>query len=608
MALSDFDQSYLDYESAASPYAGLQDYLLNRPVFERGPAPDTQLQKIRTSAPSYQESTERLNRQYKDLLEQQAATEQAQTQARETAITDLRDTLRQETADLGSSLVAERSEVVKALEDQLDNVKSSLAEETQTLRDQGIEERSEAQQQRQQIVDTLEQNLSQAKDELKQSQDALRQEQTAALGSLEERQGSIIGDLQGRIGDLNSNLDNISSTLRNEQSQLSDELREAQRGSVDAIQQNIDGLQSQLDSVSQSVADENTSQTNLLRDERDQLVSALETQIADLSGQVGNIPVDEIQNRISEISANAQSFQDTASTERKQLFDQLEAIKGSTVTEEDFQQLKGTFEQTGGMLQDAITAATGQRERLQSQIQSLQEAQLDPANIEAQRQAAITGAIDPLQQQIAQIQESIPQQVDTEALRKQITEEVLAGLPQQPTGNVQAPTVRVGPGVGGIDPYGQGGISTLPTTEGAAEMGATPFFDPGIGSEMGQGVTDPTGATFMPTQTNVQRRAVTGQPELPQANQSLLDKFNTSQAASDFGLSATFDPATGQYVTDIGGFGFTGDQRYKRQTPEEFAAQFAPKTKKPPAQQQAGIGLPINIGIGKQPLGRIKLR
>tara|TARA_R100000655_G_scaffold97991_1_gene141170 strand:- start:297 stop:2123 length:1827 start_codon:yes stop_codon:yes gene_type:complete len=608
MALSDFDQSYLDYESAASPYAGLQDYLLNRPVFERGPAPDTQLQKIRTSAPSYQESTERLNRQYKDLLEQQAATEQAQTQARETAITDLRDTLRQETADLGSSLVAERSEVVKALEDQLDNVKSSLAEETQTLRDQGIEERSEAQQQRQQIVDTLEQNLSQAKDELKQSQDALRQEQTAALGSLEERQGSIIGDLQGRIGDLNSNLDNISSTLRNEQSQLSDELREAQRGSVDAIQQNIDGLQSQLDSVSQSVADENTSQTNLLRDERDQLVSALETQIADLSGQVGNIPVDEIQNRISEISANAQSFQDTASTERKQLFDQLEAIKGSTVTEEDFQQLKGTFEQTGGMLQDAITAATGQRERLQSQIQSLQEAQLDPANIEAQRQAAITGAIDPLQQQIAQIQESIPQQVDTEALRKQITEEVLAGLPQQPTGNVQAPTVRVGPGVGGMDPYGQGGISTLPTTEGAAEMGATPFFDPGIGSEMGQGVTDPTGATFVPTQTNVQRRAVTGQPELPQANQSLLDKFNTSQAASDFGLSATFDPATGQYVTDIGGFGFTGDQRYKRQTPEEFAAQFAPKTKKPPAQQQAGIGLPINIGIGKQPLGRIKLR
>ena len=546
MAISDFDQSYLDYQSAASPYAGLQDYLLNRPVFDRGPAPDTQLQRLSTSAPtSYQQSPDRLNRQYNELLDQQAASQQEQTQARDTAISNLRDTLRQETSDLGSSLVAERSEVVKALEEQLDSVKSSLAEETQTLRDQGIEERGDAQQQRQEIVDTLEQNLSQAKDELKQSQDALRQEQTAALGSLEERQGSIIGDLQGRIGDLNSNLDNISSTLRDEQSQLSDELREAQRGSVDAIQQNIDGLQSQLDSVSQSVADENTSQTNLLRDERDQLVAALETQIADLSGQVGNIPVDEIESRINEISANTQSFQDTASNERKQLFDELEAIKGSTVTEEDFQQLKGTFEQTGGMLQDAITAATGQRERLQSQIQSLQEAQLDPANIEAQRQAAITGAIDPLQQQIAQIQQSIPQQVDTEALRKQITEEVLAGLPQQPITNVQAPTVSVGPGVGGMDPLGQGGISTLPTTEGAFEMGAKPYVDIGLGNEMGQGVVDATGAKFMQPQTNVQRRAVTGQPEPQQRT---------------------------------------------------------------PAQQQAGIGLPINIGIGKQPLGQIKLR
>ena len=560
MAISDFDQSYLDYQSAASPYAGLQDYLLNRPVFDRGPAPDTQLQRLSTSAPtSYQQSPDRLNRQYNELLDQQAASQQEQTQARDTAISNLRDTLRQETSDLGSSLVAERSEVVKALEEQLDSVKSSLAEETQTLRDQGIEERGDAQQQRQEIVDTLEQNLSQAKDELKQSQDALRQEQTAALGSLEERQGSIIGDLQGRIGDLNSNLDNISSTLRDEQSQLSDELREAQRGSVDAIQQNIDGLQSQLDSVSQSVADENTSQTNLLRDERDQLVAALETQIADLSGQVGNIPVDEIESRINEISANTQSFQDTASNERKQLFDELEAIKGSTVTEEDFQQLKGTFEQTGGMLQDAITAATGQRERLQSQIQSLQEAQLDPANIEAQRQAAITGAIDPLQQQITQIQQSIPQQVDTEALRKQITEEVLAGLPQQPITNVQAPTVSVGPGVGGMDPLGQGGISTLPTTEGAAEMGATPFYDTGL--NISDGRADQMGL-------------------IPGA--SMRDQIDY----------ANMQPMTPQ----------TNVQRKTDQPPPLKVRPYET------AQQQAGIGLPINIGIGKQPLGRIKLR
>ena len=154
-----------------------------------------------------------------------------------------------------------------------------------------------------------------------------------------------------------------------------------------------------------------------------------------------------------------------------------------------------------------------------------------------------------------------------------------------------------------MDPYGQGGYNTMPTTEGAAEMGATPFFDPGIGSEMGQGDIDPTGAAFVPPQTNVQRRGVTGQPELPQANQSLLDQFYASKGAQDFGLTASFDPATGQYVTDVGALGFSGDQRYKRQTPEEFAAQLAPKKKKPTAQQQAGIAPPpriknMPIGIG----------
>ena len=69
-------------------------------------------------------------------------------------------------------------------------------------------------------------------------------------------------------------------------------------------------------------------------------------------------------------------------------------------------------------------------------------------------------------------------QSDIDALRQQITQEVLAGLPQ-PTTNVQAPAVSVGPGAGGMDPYGQGGgYSTMPTTEGAAEMmGARPDYN-----------------------------------------------------------------------------------------------------------------------------------
>ena len=66
-------------------------------------------------------------------------------------------------------------------------------------------------------------------------------------------------------------------------------------------------------------------------------------------------------------------------------------------------------------------------------------------------------------------------------------------------------------------------------------------------------------------------------PPMPQANQGLLDQFAASQGAQDFGLTASFDPETGQYITDLGELGFTGDKRFKRQTPAEFAAQLAPK-------------------------------
>ena len=66
----------------------------------------------------------------------------------------------------------------------------------------------------------------------------------------------------------------------------------------------------------------------------------------------------------------------------------------------------------------------------------------------------------------------------------------------QPTTNVQAPAVSVGPGAGGMDPYGQGGgYSTLPTTEGAAEMmGARPDYSAAL--NMSDGMADAMG--FIP--------------------------------------------------------------------------------------------------------------
>ena len=107
----------------------------------------------------------------------------------------------------------------------------------------------------------------------------------------------------------------------------------------------------------------------------------------------------------------------------------------------------------------------------------------------------------------------------------------------------------------------------------------------------------PTGAyTTRPAEFDIQPVIPGPAPSANVADQSLLDQFNTSQAASDFGLSATFDPETNRYVTDIGGFGFTGDQRYKYQTPEEFAAQFdrADQARIGPQPQPGPMGGNVN--------------
>ncbi len=60
---------------------------------------------------------------------------------------------------------------------------------------------------------------------------------------------------------------------------------------------------------------------------------------------------------------------------------------------------------------------------------------------------------------------------------------------------------------------------------------------------------------------------------------ALVEQYNNSQAAQNFGLSVTYDPNTNEMVQDVGGFGFSGDNRYIRSSLEDFA-------------NQTGIGLP----------------
>ena len=434
---TDLDRAADEYASSTSPYSELQNYLLEQPVFNRDPRTQaSELPTLRSlDRPEYEQ--ERLAQQYEDLISSQREAEEAQRAEREQAISDLRTAIQEQTSTAEAAAAGERSALSAALEGRIQEARDAAAAE---------------------VAD----------------------------------QGTIIGDLKDRIGGLTQDLGGISQTIQEEQDKLSAELKESQSGAVDLIQGRINTLNDELAGVSQAVETETAAQSEALRGEREQIVQDLEGRIGTLRDQIENLPLPEIQSQIEGITTQSQNFADTARTERERLETDLRAALEGRAGQEEFETLKQEYERTGGMLQDAITQQTQRGERLAEQIGALESAQLDPAQIEQQRMAAITGAVDPIQSQIEKLRGEIPQQIDVDALRKQITEEVLAGMPQ-PMTNVQAPAVSVGPGVGGMDPYGQGGgYNTLPTTEGAAEMmGARPDYSAGL--NMSDGMADAMG-------------------------------------------------------------------------------------------------------------------
>ncbi len=687
MAESELDRAAAEYGSAASPYSALQDFLINRPVFDRGvrAAPTTptlrsldfaedetqrQEQQYREMlAEQKAEQDALLNERFEDLIQRQRDAESGQTAAREAAIskldelqnqarerglTDLADRLGQareagfdelenltreareqglgdleaalteaqqagqaqitqaqeasearqisardaalaelrqevgqETASAAAAQAAERSEVVKALEERLTGVKESLQAESETLKAQGIEERANIKAEQQKLVDTLQSNIDKARDELADSQQKVKEAQDQAIGSLEDRQTSLIDDVKSRISDLGSTLTDTKQEINQELDRRDEQLTGSQKAAAEAIQGEINSVRNDLVTIQGDIETETKAQTDALRMERETLLGNIENSVEVLQGNIEGLPIEEIQARLDSLKTEADDFVGTASEQRQDLFQKIEALKEGQISQgqvsesiqnalrdgtlspdqinsaldnlrtelgearaadienlravtetgradlssqisalnnalegrasaedlqllekalgeqaaglgaageeraelirqiglleeqgitqedleaalegrasladiealqaalegrasaADLESLRGDYQATGRLVEEALQSGQTQREGLEARIQDLQQAQLDPAQIEQQRQAAITGAIDPISQQIEALQGSIPQQIDVEALRQQITDEIMGKMPTAPT---VAPNVSAGITAGG---------------------------------------------------------------------------------------------------------------------------------------------------------------
>ena len=467
---SDLARAIAEYSNPMTSYSALEDYLMQRPVFDRGPREAVRLPQLRRlEAIEPQINTAAT---FRDLLEEQRTQQET---ARQTEIDALRDLLREELSTTAEAATAERSDLTKALEGRIADLQRGVDAQTLDLRQAGLEERADLARQ------------------IEEGDRLVREAQEAAIGDLTDRQASLVGDLGQRIDALNTDLSGINDVIdsnfqdliERQQASASElsaiqqaaqtaterelgllsQRAESTQGDIGSINQQlealggtqteINNLNQQLESLYADVESGNAAQSESIRNETANLISGLEQQIGGLADNLGALPIDSIQAQLAAINDQTSQFQsavDAATGERGDLAAQIAALRDADLTQAD---LAALSENIAGQRQADIAAAldpiaaqrqadiaaaidpiAGQRQAdiaaaldpIAAQRQADIAAALDP--LAAQRQEAISGAIDPIQQQIESLRAEIPQQIDTDALRQQLRDEIMADLPQ----------------------------------------------------------------------------------------------------------------------------------------------------------------------------------
>ena len=514
MAISDDLQAAQDeYGSSASPYASLSEYLMQRPAYDRGARAAPAAPTMRTLDAITPDTDQLLANQYEQIMAEQRDAQEASAAARQTEIDSLRDLLREDLATSEDAALGQRSELTKALEAQIEDMRRGVDAETIDLRQAGLDERAALARQ------------------IEEGDKLVREAQVQAIGDLEDRQGSLVGDLKERIGVLSEDLTQVNQTIDEKYLQLDQD----QQASAQLAQDEITSLNDQLKTIEQSINEENLAQSEALRAETGSLLAGLEGKISGVTGQLSELPIPELQQQIaalstdntalaqqidelsgqqasgtadlstriegvssdlaaineridSEILSLDQASQESAlaaQTEIDDLNAQLESLYSDVETGnvnqsellrgEVSELIAGLESRIGGIqenlgalpidqiqaelatvndqtvaFQQAVDTAGTERTDLAARIEALQAAGLTQddlsglsESIAGQRQTDITSALDPVQQQIEALRGQIPGEVDTEALRKQITEDIMAQMANQ------APPA--GGGTGGTD-------------------------------------------------------------------------------------------------------------------------------------------------------------
>jgi len=392
MASNDLQAAIDEYRNPESPYASLQDYLLQRPVYDRGEREAPEAPTMRTLEALTPDTDQLLAEQYDKIIQEQRTADEASAAARQTEIDALRELLREELASSEDAASAQRSDITAALEGRIEDLRRGIDAETIDLRTAGLDERAALARQ------------------IEEGDRIVREAQDASIESLEARLGSLSEDLSG----INNAID-----------QNYNEFNESQKAAADATQAEIDALNQELESLYTDVQSGNAAQSDAIRSDTANLIASLEDKIGAVSDNLGSLPIESIQSELAAVTNQAAQFQqsmDAATSERADIASRVAALQASGLTQDD---LTAAINPISQQRQEAISAAV---DPIQQQIAALRQEIPQNIDVEALRKQIVDEVRSSLQ--------SATPPTQTGTAPESVTNPEQSFSPDVPSGNI----------------------------------------------------------------------------------------------------------------------------------------------------------------------------